>query len=147
VYQLWQLPIVFGTLSKMSEQGGRMIIDFDGRELTVPAHVEQELINQLFDMFVEKIYPMVPLPGQLLMMHWSRGKLKDIEQASIKAGYDPVKVRSAVRPPPGGDPNLLYLRIMLADSLREMEHAVIEVATIPETDTITSLTIQPVGES
>ncbi len=123
-----------------------MIIVLDGRALSVPAPVEQQIIDQLFELVAEKVYPMISTPAQLLMMHYSRGKLKDIEQANIKAGYDAALVRSLVRPPQGADPNLHYLRIMLADTLRDMEHAMLAVCTEAGTDTIKSIALPIDGQ-
>ncbi len=114
-----------------------MIIDFDGRVLTVPAHVEQEVINQVYAMIKDKVYPQIPQPGRIAMMMYSRGKLRDMEIALNAAGYDGKKVR----PPTGDDPNLHYLKIMLAETLRDMSNAVLEITTEQGTDTVKSFSL------
>lgn len=120
-----------------------MIIQIDGRVLAVPPHIEKQVVDSLCEMLVGKLYPAIPQPLRIGMMIYSRSKIRAAEVALNAAGYDGKQIR----PPPGADPNLHFMNIMLAESLREMADATLAITTEQGTDTIATVQLQPVGES
>ena len=121
-----------------------MNIEINGQTFEITPEKQEELILQLWQMWLEQ-YQDIPPGYRILAKPFTRQVLLDMEKKIAKE-QGKERAIAVCRPPKGGDPNLHLLWILAGFSREAMKYATICIDTEEATDTISDLTFRLKGE-
>lgn len=113
-----------------------MLIDIDGRVISIPPHIEAKIMLQLYAILAEK-HSQLDTPTRLLLKPLFRHQLKKLEQELNKLGKD----GKAVRPREGEDPALRYAQLMFATAQEVMKDAILLIDAEGAGDSVTAFAL------